>query len=42
LKPSLFIALPKQVPGKIRCELKHLPEAFLACAYSGDDEESAE
>jgi effector-binding domain-containing protein len=21
---------------------KHLPEAFLACAYSGDDEDSAE
>jgi hypothetical protein len=27
---------------KVGCDLKYLPEAFLACAYSGDDEESAE
>jgi effector-binding domain-containing protein len=32
----------KRVPGKFGCELKYLPEAFLDCAYSGDDEESAE
>ena len=42
LEAEPFIALTKRVPGKIGCDLKHLPEAFLACAYSGDDEESAE
>jgi DNA-binding transcriptional MerR regulator len=42
LEAEPFIALAKRLPGKIGCDLKHLPEALLACAYSGDDEESAE
>jgi effector-binding domain-containing protein len=30
------------VPAQVPCELKQLPEATLACAYSGLDDESAE
>jgi effector-binding domain-containing protein len=30
------------VQAQVSCELKQLPEATLACAYSGLDDESAE
>ena len=37
-----FVALKKRVQVRVACDLKHLPEAILACAYSGLDDESAE
>jgi DNA-binding transcriptional MerR regulator len=37
-----FITLKKRVQVPVACDLKHLPAATLACAYSGLDDESAE
>jgi DNA-binding transcriptional MerR regulator len=37
-----FVTLKRRVPARARCDLKDLPEATLACAYSGLDDESAE
>ena len=37
-----FVALKKRVQAQVSCDLKDLPEATLACAYSGLDDESAE
>lgn len=42
LEAEPFVALKKRVPPRVPCDLKHLPEATLACAYSGLDDESAE
>ena len=42
LEAEPFVVLKKPVPAKIPCERKRLPEATLACAYSGPDDESAE
>jgi DNA-binding transcriptional MerR regulator len=37
-----FVTLKKRVQARGACDLKHLPAATLACAYSGLDDESAE
>jgi len=37
-----FVTLKKRIDVRVPCDLKHLPEATLACAYSGLDDESAE
>lgn len=37
-----FIALKRRVPARNGYEIKELPPATLACAYSGTDDESAE
>jgi DNA-binding transcriptional MerR regulator len=37
-----FVSLKKPIPPRISCERKYLPEATLACAYSGLDDESSE
>ena len=37
-----FVTLKKRIDARVPCDLKYLPEATLACAYSGDDDESAE
>jgi DNA-binding transcriptional MerR regulator len=37
-----FVTLKQRVPVRVPYDLKHLPEATLACAYSNDDDESAE
>jgi len=42
LEAEPFIALKKRVRAQVSCDLKQLPEATLACAYSGLDDESAE
>lgn len=42
LEAEPFVALRKRVPGQVPCELKRLPQATLACAYSSFDDESAE
>jgi len=42
LEAEPFVTLKKPVPIKIACERKQLPEATLACAYSGMDDQSAE
>lgn len=42
LEAEPFVALKKRVPPRVPCDLKHLPEATLACAYSGLDDERAE
>lgn len=42
LEAEPFVTLKRPVPPKVRCERKHLPEATLACAYSGLDDESSE
>jgi effector-binding domain-containing protein len=36
------VVLNKPISSRIPCELKQLPEATLACAYSGLDDDSAE
>jgi DNA-binding transcriptional MerR regulator len=42
LEAEPFVAVKKRVPLRSPFQLKHLPEANLACAYSGLDDESAE
>jgi DNA-binding transcriptional MerR regulator len=42
LEAEPFVALKRQVPSRLACEVKHLPQAILACAYSGYDDDSAE
>lgn len=42
LEAEPFVALKRPIPSGISCERKHLPEATLACAYSGLDDDSAE
>lgn len=42
LEAEPFVALKARVPGRIPFDLKLLPEATLACAYSGLDDASAE
>jgi len=42
LEAEPFVALKKRVPLRSPFQLKQLPEATLACAYSGLDDESAE
>jgi DNA-binding transcriptional MerR regulator len=42
LEAEPFIALRERAPARSPYALKHLPEATLACAYSGLDDESAE
>jgi DNA-binding transcriptional MerR regulator len=42
LEAEPFIALNKRVPARSSYHLKQLPEATLACAYSGLADESAE
>jgi len=37
-----FHCAEKAGAGTVPCDLKQLPEATLACAYSGLDDESAE
>jgi effector-binding domain-containing protein len=34
--------LKKPIPSRIPCDRKQLPDATLACAYAGLDDESAE
>lgn len=42
LEAEPFVALKREVPTRVACDVRQLPEATLACAYSGLDEESAE
>jgi DNA-binding transcriptional MerR regulator len=42
LEAEPFIALQDRAPARSSYALKYLPEATLACAYSGHDDESAE
>jgi len=42
LEAEPFIALKERVPTKVSCDVKQLPAATLACAYSGGDDESSE
>lgn len=42
LEAEPFVELKKRVPARSPYQLKHLPEATLACAYSGLDDDSAE
>ena len=42
LEAEPFVALKKPIPPKVACERKYLPEATLACAYSGLDDDSSE
>ena len=42
LEAEPFIALKRPITAPIPCERKQLPEATLACAYSGLDDENAE
>lgn len=42
LEAEPFVALKREVPTRVRCDVRQLPEATLACAYSGLDDESAE
>jgi len=42
LEAEPFIALKRRIPSPASYDLKHLPEATLACAYSGLEDESAE
>jgi len=42
LEAEPFVALKKPIPSRIAFERKQLPEATLACAYSGLDDESSE
>lgn len=42
LEAEPFVVMKGQAPSKIPCELKQLPEATLACAYSNLDDASAE
>ena len=42
LEAEPFVTLKKPIPPKVGCERKHLPEATLACAYSGLGHESSE
>ncbi len=37
-----FVTLKRRIQARVPCDLKDLPEATLACAYSGLDDESAE
>jgi DNA-binding transcriptional MerR regulator len=42
LEAEPFVALKQRAPAWVSVDLKHLPAATLACAYSGLDDESAE
>jgi DNA-binding transcriptional MerR regulator len=42
LEAEPFVELKKRVALRGACEMRQLPEATLACAYSGDGDESAE
>ena len=42
LEAEPFVALKQPVPARVSVDLKHLPEALLACAYSSLDDERAE
>ena len=42
LEAEPFVTLKKRAPLRSPFQLKQLPEANLACAYSGPDDESAE
>ena len=42
LEAEPFIALNRRTPTQVHCDLRQLPTATLACAYSGLDNESAE
>ena len=42
LEAEPFVALKKPIPPKVAYARKHLPEATLACAYSGLDDESSD
>jgi DNA-binding transcriptional MerR regulator len=42
LEAEPFIALKERVPTRVSYEVKQLPAATLACAYSGLDDESSE
>ena len=42
LEAEPFVSLKRHVPARNSYQLKQLPEATLACAYSGLDDESAE
>jgi DNA-binding transcriptional MerR regulator len=42
LEAEPFVALKKPIPSRIPCDRKQLPDATLACAYAGLDDESAE
>jgi len=42
LEAEPFIALKRRIPSPASYDLKYLPEATLACAYSGLEDESAE
>lgn len=42
LEGEAFIALKEHVPARSFYDVKQLPPATLACAYSGSDEDSAE
>src|SRR5215471_17928298 len=42
LEAEPFVALKQRVPQRAGYDVKRLPEAVLACAYSGLDDESSE
>ena len=42
LEAEPFVALKQQAPARASYDVKRLPEAILACAYSGQDDESSE
>ena len=42
LEAEPFVALKQRVPQRAAYDVKRLPEAILACAYSGLDDESSE
>jgi DNA-binding transcriptional MerR regulator len=42
LEAEPFVELKKRAPLRGACEIKELPQATLACAYSGTGDESAE
>jgi DNA-binding transcriptional MerR regulator len=42
LEAEPFVGRKRWCAASVPCEMKHLPEATLACAYSGLDDESSE
>jgi len=42
LEAEPFVVLKRRSPARASVDMKYLPEAILACAYSGLDDESAE
>jgi DNA-binding transcriptional MerR regulator len=42
LEAEPFLALNTPLPSRLSCEVKQPPQAVLACAYSADDNDSAE